>query len=88
MKNNAWPVFIIPFSVELSSNTVSYWGEYHAVLRDLASASGCTVIDFVPLLQEKDDLSLLFFDECHPTEEGNKMLAGYILESLQEKLEN
>ncbi|MBU4305242.1 MAG: SGNH/GDSL hydrolase family protein [Candidatus Omnitrophica bacterium] len=81
---NAYPVFIIPFSVGRKSNAVfySYLGGYCGLLKELASTSQCTIIDLVPWLRSQDNLSELFLDVCHPSEKGNRMIANYIAENL------
>ncbi len=83
-RHNARTVFIVPFLVDRKKNRVSYvfQGAYEDSFDPASAAAQCAVIDPVPWLKKQDDLKDLFFDTCHPTAKGTRLLAGYIAEKL------
>lgn len=80
-------VFIIPFIKEghhiLSFKEIGY-NDYIKIF-DEFSQEKIIVIDVSSVFKQKDSIDKYFFDECHPTPEGNRIIADVIHDTLIKK---
>jgi lysophospholipase L1-like esterase len=82
-KQKALPVFIIPFYVDKNQNILTNFKDYAKILKQISEDYDCTVIDLEPVFRKEKDLSDFFLDDCHPTEAGNSLIAGYISKRIK-----
>ncbi|MDD4909211.1 MAG: SGNH/GDSL hydrolase family protein [Candidatus Omnitrophica bacterium] len=86
-EKNRFKLYIVIFPVRLQVESEFIYAYPQAQLKNIARELDIAVLDLLPILREvfKEGREPLFFDHCHHTAYGNKIIAQSILKFLRSR---